>query len=157
MNTRSQTRANATTSASQSSKIIKKTNKGKFLGIKLQEKNHARRFEVCNEREMRTTKCACPSAINKLGIGNDFNLLCNNVGICYFLMQDVPTYRRLTLEFLSTLKHTVQAFHYNDAEERFKFQLLNRSYDMEWGSRFGFANNNGHTRTSNRLLDPPPQ
>ena len=70
------------------------------------------------------------------------------VGIRYFLMQDVPTYRRLTLDFLSTLEHTVQAFHYNDAEERFKFQLLNRSYDMEWGSRFGFADNNGHTQVT---------
>ena len=118
MNTRSRTRANTTTSATQSSEIIKKaTNKEKKLGIKFQEKNQARRFNIPNEREMRTTNWACPSTINRLGIGNDFELLCNNVGIRHFVMQDVLTYRRLTLEFLSTFEHTVQAFHYNDAKK----------------------------------------
>ena len=135
------------------------TNKEKILGIKFYEKNQARRFNILNEREMRTTKWACPSTINRVRIGNDFDLLCNNVGIRHFVMQDVPTYRRLTLEFLSTFKHTFNAFHYSDVEERTEFQLMNNSYDMnvtEWCNRFSFANNNGHTRTSNSVPDPPP-
>ena len=37
--------------------------------------------------------------------------------------------------------------------------MMNRSYDMivtESYNRFGFFNNNGHTRTSNSLLNPQP-
>ena len=56
---------------------------------------------------MKTTKWACPSTIAKLGIDNDFNLLCANAGLQHFVYQGYATYRRLTLEFLSTRTHNV--------------------------------------------------
>ena len=74
-------------------------------------------------------------------------------------MQDLSTYHRLTLEFLRTFEHSVGIFPINDAKERIKFQLMNRSYDMnvtEWCNRFEFVNNNRHIRTSNGILNPQP-
>ena len=63
------------------------------------------------------------------------------------------------LEFLRTFEHSVGIFPINDAKERIKFQLMNRSYDMnvtEWCNRFEFVNKNGHIHTSNDILNPQP-
>ena len=64
------------------------------------------------------------------------------------------------VEFLCTLEHTVDIyFSNNSAEERIKLQLMNRAFDMsirEWCNHFGFAYSEGHTRTSNYLLNPQP-
>ena len=74
--------------------------------------------------------------------------------------QDVPTYRRLTMEFLCKLEHTVNIYPGdNSAKERIKFQLMDRSFNMsinEWCNCFGFIYGDGHTRTSNYLLNPQP-
>jgi hypothetical protein len=93
---------------------------------------------------------------------NDFNLLFNRVGLSPFVFQDVPTYRRLTLEFLSTLTHTVNAYAPWDGmqgTERVRFRLMNRGYDIsltEWCNHFGFDNNDTYARCSNYLLSPSP-
>ena len=65
--------------------------------------------------------------MNQLGITNDFNLLCNRVGLQNFVFQDVPTYRRLTLEFLSSLKSIVYTW---QGEDRISFRLLNTDYSL---------------------------
>ena len=91
MNTRSQTSASANPSASgsasQTSQVIKKNPVDKFIGMKLRGKNHPRIFRFLDEREMKTTKWACPATIQRLGITNDFDLLCNNVGIRDFVLR----------------------------------------------------------------------
>ena len=87
MNTRSQARAN----------LPAQPNKGKahedFLGINLGTKENFTRFKQLRSRDVKSTKWACPATINHLRIGNDFNLLCNNVGLHPFVFQDAPTYR----------------------------------------------------------------
>ena len=164
MNTRSQTRASANPSvsgsASKASNVIKKSPAVRFMGIKLRGKANQTKYKTHEQRDIRTTKWACPATIHRLGITNDFDLLCNNVGIRNFVFQNVPTYRRLTIEFLCTLEHNVDIyFRSNSVDERVKFQLMNRAFDMsiqEWCNHFGFAYSEGHTRTSNYLLNPQP-
>lgn len=78
-------------------------------------------------------------------IGNDFKLLSNNVGMHQFVFQDMYTYCRLTLKFLSTMTHTIG--HYAGQEERIHFYLMNNNHDLtlnEWCAIFGFINNDGH-------------
>jgi hypothetical protein len=129
------------------------------MGINLRGKNYPCRFRFLDEHEMKTTKWACPTTIQRLGITNDFDLLCNNVGIRDFPFQNVPTYRRLTMEFFSTLEHNIGTHPNRVADENIKFQLMNRYFEMsinEGCNRFGFIYGDGHTRTSNYLLNPQP-
>jgi hypothetical protein len=91
------------------------------------------RFKNLRPCEVRSTKWACLNTIAALGIGNNFQLLCNNVGLQDFVLQDLPTYHRLTLEFLSTLTHTIG--NYAGGGDWIRFRLMGIDYDMslnEW-------------------------
>ena len=107
MNTRSQTRAHAAASASRA--VAQE-----HMGIRFRDELQRDRFNRIKNREVKATKWACPIILNQIGISNDFNLLCNRVGLQNFVFNDVPTYRRLTLEFLSSLQSTVKAWHGED-------------------------------------------
>ena len=80
------------------------------MGIKLRGKANQNKYKNHEQREIRTTEWVCQTTILRLSITNDFNLLCNNVGILNFVFQDVPTYVRLTIEFLCTLEHNVDIY-----------------------------------------------
>ena len=155
MNTRSQTRvhAEASTRATPPS--------DEQLGIEFTENFNTNRFRRLKNREIQSTKWACPTILNQLGMTDDFNLLCNRVGLLTFVFQDQPTYRRLTLEFLSTLKHTVGNFYRNEQEfegsDKITFRLMNKDYNImltEWCNYFGFVNNNSHIRCNSILIHP---
>src|SRR3954469_6020550 len=103
----------------------------------IQFKNELQRdcFNKIKNREVKTTKWDCPIILNQLGISNDFNLFCNRVGLQNFVFQDAPTYHRLTLEFLSSLKSTVKTWQGEDIS----FQLMNNNYTLsldEWCNYF---------------------
>ena len=66
-------------------------------GIVFTNREAKNKYKMLHERKMKTTKWACPSTIAKLGIGNDFNLLCANAGLQHFVYQGYATYHRLTL------------------------------------------------------------
>jgi hypothetical protein len=72
------------------------------MGIQHTGERPIAQFNMLISREIKSTKWACPTTFNQLGITNDFNLLWNRVGLSLFVFQDVPTYQRLTLELLST-------------------------------------------------------
>ena len=76
MNTRSQTRARATASSSRAAAAAQDR-----MGIRFADKQHRDRFNKIKNREVKTTKWVCPIILNQLGITNDFNLLCNRVGL----------------------------------------------------------------------------
>ena len=78
-----------------------------FFGITLRTRGQIARFRQLKGRPIKSTKWACPTMLNHLGIGQQFRELANAAGLQHFVFQHKPTYRRLTLEFLSTLKHTV--------------------------------------------------
>lgn len=102
-----------------------------------------------------TIKWACPNTIAALGIGNDFQLFCNNIGLHQFVFEDTYTYCRLALKFLSTLMHTVG--HFAGQEDRIRFHLMDNNYDSslnEWCAIFGFVDNDSHLRYSNYMFDP---
>jgi hypothetical protein len=49
-------------------------------------------FNMLIKREIKSTKWACPTTINEPGITNDFDLICNRVGLSPFVLQGDPTY-----------------------------------------------------------------
>jgi hypothetical protein len=108
------------------------------MSIQLTGERPIARFNVLIDQEIKNTKWACPTTINHLGITNDFNLLCKRVGLSPFVFQDVPTYRWLILELLSTLTHNVNSMPpCNEVQgaERVKFRLMNHDFDLsftEW-------------------------
>ncbi|KAK1644314.1 hypothetical protein QYE76_062119 [Lolium multiflorum] len=133
------------------------------LGIEFEDRHHLNRFNLLKDREIKSRKWACPHILNKLGLRNDFSTLCNNVGLLDFCLEEATTYRRLTLEFLSTLKHTVN--HYYNTEEnqprvdRISFRLMNHKYDLtldEWCNHFGFENSATAYRYASFTLKPSP-
>ncbi|KAK1684084.1 hypothetical protein QYE76_044932 [Lolium multiflorum] len=76
---------------------------------------------------------------------------------------EAATYRRLTLEFLSTLKHTVNCY-YNTEEnllgvDCISFRSMNREYVLtldEWCNHFGFENSATANRYACFALNPSP-
>ena len=148
MNTRSRSRAVA-------SQVAPPVEDGTpaSLGIEFTEDFHHNRFNRLKDREIKSTKWACPHILNQLGLRHDFNTLCNNVGLLEFVFQEAATYRRLTLEFLSTLMHTVGRYHNPEENQpgvdRISFRLMNREYDLtldEWCHYFGFDNSTSANR-----------
>jgi hypothetical protein len=133
------------------------------LGIEFTEDFRHNRFNRFKDQEIKSTKWVCPYTLNQLGLGLDLNLLCNNVGLHHFVFQDVTTCRRLTLEFLSTLKHTTGPTsifkEYSPKGDIISFQLMNRECNMSfdhWCQCFGFINNTTTIRNACFLIDPSP-
>ena len=87
MNTRSQARARAAASSSRAAAVAED-----LMGIQFTDEYQHDRFNKIKNRGIKTTKWACPTTLNQLGITNDFNLLCNRVGLQKFVFQDVPTH-----------------------------------------------------------------
>ena len=58
-------------------------------GIVFTTREAKNNYKKLHERKMKTTKWACESTIAKLGIGNDFNLLCANAGCIILFTRDV--------------------------------------------------------------------
>jgi hypothetical protein len=50
------------------------------FGIVFDDQCQLNRFNRLKNREIKSTKWACPHILNHLGIRYDFNNLCNNVG-----------------------------------------------------------------------------
>ena len=73
MNTRSQARARAAASSSRAAAAAQNR-----MGIWFEDELHRDRFNMIKNREVKTTKWACPIILNQLDITNDFNLLCNS-------------------------------------------------------------------------------
>src|SRR4051812_40386861 len=109
MNTRIQSRVRATVSSSRAAAAAQD-----LMGIQFRDELQRDRFNTINNREVKTTKWACPIILNQLGISNYFNLLCNRVGLHNFVFQDAPTYQRLTIKFLSSFKSTVKTWEGED-------------------------------------------
>ena len=84
-------------------------------------------------------------------------LLCNRAGLQNFVYNDVPTYRRLTIEFLSSLQSTVKLW---QGEDTISFCLMNNNYTLtldEWCACFNLPNNDVHAlRASFTGLIPSP-
>ena len=133
-----------------------------FFGIKLRTRGQTARFRQLKARPIKSTKWACPTMLNHLGIGQEFCELANAASLQHFIFQRKPTYRRLTLEFLSTLKHTLPN-HPGSTEEgvdRVTFQLMGRSYDIsfnEWCRHFRFLNSDNRLRSVHQGLTPSPR
>ena len=157
MNTRSRTRA----VAAQAAPPVENT--PAVCGIEFDDQLQLNRFNLLKNREIKSTKWACPHILNPLGLRHDFNTLCNNVGLLHFVFQEVATYRRLTLEFLSTLKHTVGRYHTPEEDQpgvdRISFHLMNREYELtldEWCHYFGFNNSTTANRFTCFTMNPSP-
>src|SRR3954468_7352242 len=151
MNTRSKTRALATASSSRAAAQ-------EPMGIRFKDESHRDHFNKIKNREVKATKWACPVTLNQLGISDDFNLLCNRVGLQNFAFHDTPTYRRLTIEFLSSLQRTVKTWH---GEDRISFRLMNNNYYLsldEWCNCFNLPNNDHNSLCADFTdMEPSPE
>ena len=72
------------------------------LGITLSSQAKREKFRYLRTRIIRSTKLARPITMSALGIGNDFYGMCDALGLTTLARTNLPTYRVLTLEFLST-------------------------------------------------------
>ena len=129
-------------------------------GIVFTNREAMNKYKKLHARKMKTTKWACESTIAKLGIINDFNLLCANARLHHFVYQGCETYERLTLEFLSTLTHNVSLVPIVDEEEWITFHLMDRDFNItldEWCNYFGFTNNNDDIHYVYDFLEPHPR
>ena len=80
MNTRSQARARAAASSSRATAAAQDR-----MGIRFADEQHRDHFNKIKNREVKTTKWACPIILNQLSITNDFNLLYNRVVLQNFV------------------------------------------------------------------------
>ena len=129
-------------------------------GIIFTDHEAMRKYKKLHARKMKTTKWACESTLAKLGITNDFNLLCDNAGLHHFVYQGCDTYERMTLEFLSTLSHNVGLTPNVYEEERITFRLMDQDFNItldEWCTHFGFTNNDDDIRYVYEFLEPHPR
>jgi hypothetical protein len=58
------------------------------LGTEFTKGFHLNCSNRLKNREIKSTIWACPYTLNQLGLAFDFNLLCNNVGLFPFVLQD---------------------------------------------------------------------
>jgi hypothetical protein len=68
-------------------------------GIIFTNHESRKKFQMLSTRKIKAIKWACESTLAKLGITNDFNLLCDNAGLHRFVYQGCETYERMTLKF----------------------------------------------------------
>ncbi|XP_074309728.1 uncharacterized protein LOC141644155 [Silene latifolia] len=90
-----------------------------------------------DKREVLVSKFFDRDALEKLGVLEAVEVLLSRGGLRGFLDKTAPTYRRLTLEFLSTLEKVG-----DDEFESIRFQLLNQTHVMTYGelrTAFGVA------------------
>ena len=82
MNTRRRTRVHAEASAHAAAL------RDEQMGIVFTKDFNTNRFRRLKDREIQSTKWACPTTLNQLGMTDDFNLLKNRVGLIPFVFQD---------------------------------------------------------------------
>uniref|UniRef100_A0A803NES9 Arabidopsis retrotransposon Orf1 C-terminal domain-containing protein n=1 Tax=Chenopodium quinoa TaxID=63459 RepID=A0A803NES9_CHEQI len=80
-----------------------------------------------SRRRVRPTKFYDEGVAEALGIGDDVRMLFEGCGLGNWLDLSAPTYKRLTLEFLSTLQ--VQRDN-NRSPHRLTFQLMNTQHNL---------------------------
>ena len=80
-----------------------------YYDIKFVDDEHKKKYERLFVRGVTTTRYCDIDVINSLHIEDDTNWLFSNVGWGNFLMNKYPTYKRVTLEFLSSLKAVTYA------------------------------------------------
>ncbi|KAL2941179.1 Histone-lysine N-methyltransferase SETD2 [Bienertia sinuspersici] len=75
-----------------------------YYDINFRDDNHRSKYETLFKRGVTSTRFCDIDALRALHIEEDVRWLFANVGWNNFLMQKYPTYKRVTLEFLSSLR-----------------------------------------------------
>ena len=108
---------------------------------------------------MKTTNLDCLATINTLGIANDLDLLCNDVGLHHFVFRMYQPTACWPSNFwahwstpLGSIPHAQVGIGLNSASWTTTLISLSTS----GASLFVFVNNDGHIRVSAYMLDPYP-
>jgi hypothetical protein len=111
------------------------------MGIMFEERYQSIWFAKLKHREIKSTKWACPRIRNQLDINNYFIMYYS--WLLPFVYQDSPTYRWLTLEFLSMFSHIIGDYYRSEDEwegsDMITFGFMNGEYNMslkEWCAYF---------------------
>ena len=129
-------------------------------GIIFTNREARKKFQKLSTRKIKAIDWACATTLAKLGITNDFNLLCHNAGLHHFVYQGCETYERMTLEFLSTLSHNVGLMPNAYEEERITFHLLDQDFNItfqEWCNYFCLTNNDDDIPYNYDYTNPHPR
>lgn len=102
-------------------------------GIIFEDDDHIERYKTHLKRKLVPTRYVCDDTMSALGILDDVSQMFHNLGIFEFMHADVPTYERITLEFLSTVKFKLEKNWTGHVYEYFgtmSFRLYNEDYSM---------------------------
>ncbi|KMS94829.1 hypothetical protein BVRB_014930, partial [Beta vulgaris subsp. vulgaris] len=121
-----------------------------ITGIQFTCEAHLERFCVLSDRHLHVTRFCDPQVATELGIDDDLQRLFYSVGWQQFLNMHSLSYRRITLEFLSTLK-VVRSSTKNPRS--ISFQLMNESRQLnrnQSNAIFGWPAEGSYGPHSNR-------
>lgn len=102
-------------------------------GIVFEAEEHVKRYRVLCKRTLLPTRYVCDQTMLAMGIFDDVVQLYNTGGILNFMFNEVPTYERLTLEFLSTVDFNLERQWNGSFTEYFgtmTFRLYNEDYSL---------------------------
>ncbi|KAL2899947.1 Very-long-chain 3-oxoacyl-CoA reductase [Bienertia sinuspersici] len=100
-----------------------------YYDIVFQDDEQKKRYERLFSRGIVATRFCNPNALQSLHIEDDVNWLMNSIGWGNFIKKKTPTYKRATLEFLSSLKANV-SFGEGCEQGLITFRLYNQ--DHSW-------------------------
>ncbi|KMS97284.1 hypothetical protein BVRB_7g177280 [Beta vulgaris subsp. vulgaris] len=120
------------------------------LGIQFTCEAHLERFRILSGRRLRPTRFYDPNIATKLGIDGDLQQIFYSVGWHQFLNMHALSYKRITLEFLSTL----EVVRSNTKNPRsITFQLMNETRHLnrtQLNTIFGWPTEGSHGPHSGR-------
>lgn len=71
--------------------------------IVFDDDEQAKRYSILIKCKLTPTRYMCEQTLSTLGLKSEVDRLFNNIGLLDFMQRDVPTYKCITIEFLSTL------------------------------------------------------
>lgn len=77
-----------------------------YMGIEFKDEAQQKLFEKLSKRTITAARYADETCLRTLGLFDSVNWMFNQIGWGHFLTLRHPTYERITLEFLSSLKYT---------------------------------------------------
>uniref|UniRef100_A0A803MRY6 Arabidopsis retrotransposon Orf1 C-terminal domain-containing protein n=1 Tax=Chenopodium quinoa TaxID=63459 RepID=A0A803MRY6_CHEQI len=123
---RANTLTRKTSSSTSCAKVKEKVNID-YYDIKFRDAAHRSKYETLFKRGVNSTRFCDIDALRALRIEEDVCWLFTNVGWGDFLMKRYPTYKRITLEFLSSLKAVTHSAE-GCGEGSITFQLYNEEH-----------------------------
>ena len=100
------------------------------FGIEFAEQRSWDFFELLSKRTIKPTKFFHRDSVRKLGVEAEVDKLIKGLGWEEFAKMSAPTYKRLTLEFLSSARKNLVEDEDGDSVVELSFQVFGRQYKL---------------------------